>query len=282
MAEVWLVRRADPEAGPADAVWKRLHTHLSDSDDLLAIFELEARLGVFVRHENLCRVLEFDLAARPPWMLLEYVDGGDLKRLMAELSKKNERLPLSGSAHILLGLLCGLEALHGATDENGRPLNIVHRDVNPSNILLSRLGKVKLSDFGMARSAWNRYATAPGVLKGRFAYLGPERARGEDPGGVRSDLFSVGVVAFELFSGRRLFYRNGRKATLEAVQRAEIPIISGLPEPLENWLSAMLAADPADRPENARQAGETLLKALRDTGITPDSASLRNDPNKTR
>jgi serine/threonine protein kinase len=171
------------------------------------LFREEAQLHAQLHHENIVRVLAYDEDGGSPYLVLEMVEGISLEALLAYLATRASRAPLPAAVRILLGLTRGLAAAHAFTIE-GRPQNVVHRDISPSNVLLGNAGEVKLSDFGIALFTARERRTTAGMIRGKLAYMSPEQMRGE-PVDQRSDMFSLGVVAYELLSGSHPF-RVGR------------------------------------------------------------------------
>src|SRR5205823_15037468 len=158
---------------------------------------------------------------------MEYVDGSSLKGLMDSLRRQNRRIKVPQALYIMMEVCKGLAYAHDVNDpETGRPLNIVHRDSAPPNILISKNGEVKLVDFGLAKATSQLESTDPGVVKGKFSYLSPEAASGKEVD-RRADIFAVGILLYELLTGKRLFYGETDYQTVELVRQAKVPPISG-------------------------------------------------------
>ena len=212
-AEVYLARPVDARNEPARLIVKRLLPHFAGDEEGRTMFEREAALHASVTHENVVTVFGSGVNEQgEPYLAMEYVDGVDGYRLLRRLKQEGRALPASTAVHVTREVLRALASVHTAKDDQGRALGIIHRDVTPSNLYLSVEGRVKLGDFGIARStsrATLRNA-ASAVLKGKFAYLAPEQVAGE-PFDHRADLFSTATVLAEMLLGKPLF-TGGRPA----------------------------------------------------------------------
>ena len=207
-------------------------------------------------------------------LVLEYVDGPDLAALLGHVQKRGRRLPLGAALAAVAGMLRGLGDLHRATDASGRPLGLVHRDVNPANVLVSRTGDVKLADLGVVHVGLAEQPTLGG-LKGTLAYMAPEQLLG-DPIDRRTDLYSAALVAWEALTGvpARPAGASGIAELLRARSTLPAPPSSlrpELPTALDEALLRALAPSPADRPESAEALLEALLSSA---GVAPDPAAL--------
>ncbi len=252
MAEVFRGRRAGDPESPV-VVLKRLLPHVAEEEGGLAMFAEEARLGAFIEHPNVVRLLESGLHLEPPFLALEHVPGCDLLRLMRWLRREGRTLGVSLALHVTAALLRGLEAVHDAHDETGQRLHIVHRDVRPSNVLLSVDGAVKRGDFGIAKAELR--AGRPrhsGGAKGKLGYLAPEQVTGEHYD-QRADVFAAAVILAELLLGAPLFAGGSELAILLAIRDANVRPLVDLPlEPgLKDLLLAALAKHPTQRPASA-------------------------------
>ncbi len=260
MGEVFLAHRA----GSLDPlVVKVLLSEFVEEPEALQMFLDEARITAHLNHPNISRILDLGSDGGTFFIAAEYVHGVDAASLLRTLAASGRHLPTVLSAYVAAEVAAGLDYAHHAVDENQRPLRLIHRDVSPPNLMLSFDGGVKLIDFGVAKVANRLVRTATGRLKGKAAYMSPEQARGEQVD-QRSDLFSLGIVLYELATSGRLFRRKNEVASLKAVLEAPIPPPSSLnPEVdarLEQILLRALERDPARR---FQTAGE-LCAALRD------------------
>lgn len=202
----------------------------------------EAKLGARLRHTNLVQTYDLGSQDGSYYACLEYVDGADLETL----GRPSEALTWLIAEQVALGL----EFVHEATDERGAPLGLVHRDVSPSNVLLSRAGEVKLGDFGIVKATNLVEHTRPNVRKGKYAYMSPEQVGGET---LRpsSDQFGFGVMLYELLTGVRPFDGESVPQTLDRIREARPPDVSSLAPAAAAIVARCLAKEPADRFESA-------------------------------
>lgn len=265
MAEVY--RAAAPTTAGATriVVVKRMLPRIASDASARAMFAEEARLGVHVRHPNVVQVLDYGEAEGQPFLVLEYVQGVDLWRLMRFLTRVGRTLSVPEAMYIAREMLAGLHAVHEAVDESGARLGVVHRDVSPSNVLLSIHGEVKLGDLGIARSRLReKFPTtaASERTKGKLGYLAPEQVRGVESD-RRADIFSAGVVIAELLMGRPLFAGGSELAVLLAIRDSKVhPFIefsSQLPEGLGDLIAEALAQKPARRHATAELLSARLM-----------------------
>jgi serine/threonine protein kinase/predicted ATPase len=278
MAEVYLARTVVAQGLNKTLVIKKIHTAYARSRQFVTMFVDEAKIALGLNHPNIIQVFDFGAVGDTYFLAMEYVEGLDLLRLLQEAAKARLRLPYGLSTYIVQQLAKGLDYAHRKTDEFGQPLGIVHRDISPQNVLLSWDGGVKIVDFGIARA--RDVHEEQGVIKGKFAYMSPEQARGE-PVDCRSDVFAAGIVLFELVCARPLFHGKGKEA-LEMVKSGGIPrpkdFAPELPESLERVILKALAFHRSDRYQTARdlqhELGRFQLEWAQKTGTLTDSGAL--------
>src|SRR5690349_1677246 len=278
MAEVYLARTTVAQGLNKTLVIKKIHTAYARSRQFVTMFVDEAKIALGLNHPNIIQVFDFGAVGDTYFLAMEYVEGMDLLRLLQEAAKARVRLPYGISAYIVQQLAKGLDYAHRKADEFGQPLGIVHRDISPQNILLSWDGGVKIVDFGIARA--RDVHEEQGVIKGKFAYMSPEQARGE-PVDCRSDVFAAGIVLFELACARPLFHGKGKEA-LEMVKSGAIPrpaeFAPELPPSLEKIILKALAFHRSDRYQTARdlqhELGKFQLEWAQKTGSITDSGIL--------
>ena len=265
MAEVFVGEAASVQGFKKKVAIKRVLPHLAQNRNFIAMFLDEARLGAKLNHANIVSVFDIGAADNTYFIVMEYVDGTNLKTLMEALRKQGKRFPLKEALYLCMEACRALSYAHELTDDNEVPLNIVHRDISPPNILVSRRGEVKVTDFGLAKATTQLEKTDPGVVKGKFGYLSPEAAMGEAVDG-RSDVFSLGIVLWEMLAGRRLFLGDTDYHTVKLVQRAEIPKLDkfnpDVDPNFETVLHKALARDKDQRFESAREFGDALAGYL--------------------
>ncbi len=271
MAEVFLARRPGPEGFAKRVALKRILPHLARQADFVAMFLNEAKLAAGLDHAHVVHIHDFGKDGDAYYLAMEYVCGEDLSALWRRADELGARLRHADVATILVA---ACEALHHAHEKG-----IVHRDVTPANLLVSYDGVVKLADFGIAKSQTvaSRAQTNAGTLKGKVPYMSPEQARAQ-PLDRRSDLFSLGVVAWELVTGRRLFHRRNELDMLRAVQMCDVPPLAtvrpDVPPALAAAIGKALQPDPEDRWATAADLAAALLAWLAAAGETPSKARL--------
>ena len=258
MAEVFEARRADGKGPPL--VVKVLLPQYARDPEIVEALRHEAEIASTIVHDTIVRVVAFGSEAGETWLAMERVDGGTLAELVAHLRESGGRVPLSAALYVARRLLTALEHVHEAKGATGAPLAIVHRDVTPENILVDREGKVKLGDFGMARSTRRGGRTRTGVIKGKLAYLAPEQATGSALD-ARTDLYAAGVVLWELVTGGR--WLDGENE-IELLRAAEEPVfrapseLVGTPPALDAVLARALRRFPEERFATAYAMREAL------------------------
>lgn len=274
-AEVFLARPKSGDRPASRLVVKRLLPELREEDSF-SLLEHEARLHQAVIHENVVRIFGAGMVGQEPYLAMEYVDGVDVYGLLRRAETEQRKIPARLAAYIAHAIARALSSVHGATDSDGTPLYIVHRDVTPSNIYLSKTGEIKLGDFGIARvtRAPRSNGQPTAGLKGKFGYLAPEQVAGEEFD-HRADLFSLAVVLGELLIGRRVFPGNGQLAVLLAIRDVNIEPLrrqaSSLPDGMMAVLEKALARDPNQRFTSGDQFAEAL-----EPFRTPSDSALRS------
>ncbi len=278
MADVYLAYRHDLEGPRPRYALKRLQRKWSLDPQLRAMFASEARLSLSLQHPNLVRVFETGEHLGLPFMVMEYVDGVSCAKLLRTVAARGGRFPEGVALVICAEVLKGLIHAHDATDERGQPLGIVHRDVSPGHILISRVGRVKLADFGIARSTQIEHHTDPGQVKGKFGYMSPEQVMGDGELDGRSDIFSLGVVLAEMLLGRRLFSGKGEFEVLTRMYEADIAVLdqeaSHLSPELLPILKKALQRDRKLRFANATEFLLALQRAAYNLNVALDETTL--------
>lgn len=269
MAELFLGK--EPTGRPV--VIKRILPHLARQTSFVSMFIDEARIGSRAKHPNLVEVHELGQVGTDLFLVMEYLVGENLAGLVRRLTKKQERMAYGLCAYIIAEVCDGLHAAHELTDDGGTPLQLVHRDVSPQNVFVTYGGDVKLLDFGVATAAHRLTQTASGEVKGKYAYMSPEQCRGE-PLDRRSDIFSLGIVLYELTTLRRLFKRSNELQVMKAITEDPIPRptreVEGYPQILEDICVRALARDPRQRYATAADMREDLLRAMQQLGLDGD------------
>jgi eukaryotic-like serine/threonine-protein kinase len=266
MAEVFRAKSFGVEGFEKLIAIKRILPSMADDREFLRMFVDEAKIAGQLSHPSIAQIYELGREGSSPYIAMEYVWGKDLLQIYNRFRKLGERMPITMACHVIAKVSEALDYAHRKRDPLGTPLQIVHRDCSPQNILVSYEGEVKVIDFGIAKAASRVSHTNAGVLKGKFAYLSPEQVRG-DPVDRRSDLFAIGTVFFECLTGERLFHSESDFTTLERVRDADVPrprdVYPELPEEIERVVLRALAKDPADRYQHGREMYRDLQAFLR-------------------
>jgi len=226
MATVYLARLTGVGGFQRFVAMKRLHPHLASEKEFVEMFLDEARLAAGIHHPNVVPILEVGASVVGYYLVMEYIEGDTLARLLARASSQGSRVPPAIVLRVALDMLAGLHAAHELRDDAGHPINLVHRDVSPQNVLVGCDGIARITDFGVARAASRLSATRVGQLKGKIAYMAPEQAQGDDNIDRRADVFSAGVMIWEALASKRLFKADNEAATLSRVMLEPIPQLS--------------------------------------------------------
>lgn len=251
---------------------KRVHDHLAGNTEFVRMFIEEARVGSELDHGNVVQVHDFGVDGSGYYLVMEWVDGVNLGQYAQHFQEKKQVMPWQHAASILAQILSGLAAAHDRVDASGVLSPIIHRDLTPQNIMIGVSGVAKLTDFGLARAMDRARMTSPDVVKGKLSYLAPELAQGR-PAGVRSDLYSAGIVLWEALSGERLYWADTDAERIRKVREAEVPDLSrirqDLPAALIAAVQRALCRDPDERFASADEMSRALLSVL---GSQPVSA----------
>jgi serine/threonine-protein kinase len=241
---------------------KRILPALTKNKKFVAMFLDEARLSLLLQHTNIVQVFDIGHTDDTYFIVMEYVDGVDLKALMEWRRRINRRIPIAHTLYLVMEICKGLSYAHELTNpETGKPLGIVHRDISPPNVLISKQGEIKVVDFGLAKATSQIETTDPGVVKGKMSYLSPEAARGEEVDSG-SDIFAVGILLYELLTGKRLFYGETDYQTVELVRNAKIPPIKPQNPQVEPELEDIVRKTLAKRKQDRFQSSIDLQDAL--------------------
>ncbi|HMY58088.1 MAG TPA: protein kinase [Pseudomonadota bacterium] len=267
MAEIFLARPAPGQGGqgvrPGPFVVKRLFAHQSADTEFVRMFKNEARLAALLKHPNIVDIFDQGEIDGSFFLAMEFINGEDLRSIAQQSDTMNRRPPLPVVGRIIMDMLAGLHYAHSLADENGKPLGVVHRDVSPQNILVTYDGQVKIIDFGIAKAtmAAESEQTQAGMVKGKYAYMSPEQARSAKLDG-RSDVFSVGILLWELITWRRLFKRGTDLATMVAVAEEPAPsmllLTPDCPQALDDVVQKALAKDTEQRYRSAQEFAAAL------------------------
>ena len=265
MAEVFLAESAGIEGFKKQVAIKRVLPHLSEKKRFIAMFLDEARLSASLSHSNVAQVFDIGVGDSAYFIVMEYVDGADLKAVIEYMRRENQRFPVESACFIAAKICEGLTYAHELRGTDGTDLQIVHRDMSPPNVLITKHGEIKIVDFGLAKATSQLEKSEAGIIKGKFSYLSPEAAQGLDVD-ARTDIFAVGIILWEMLSGRRLFLGDTDYGTVKLVQAAKIPSLHAenpaIPRELDAVLARARARDPASRYSSARDLGRDLTALL--------------------
>jgi serine/threonine protein kinase len=266
MAEVYVAEAESMAGFKKKVAIKRILPGLLKDERFVRMFLDEARLSLHLSHANIVSVFDIGKSSSTYFIVMEYVEGPNLKHLLQYLAKRRATMPVHLAVWVINEVLKGLDYAHNVRDpETGKPFGIVHRDISPPNILFSWNGEVKLTDFGLAKASTQLESTDPGVVKGKFSYLSPEAANGAEVD-ARADIFAVGILCWELLTGQRLFLGETDYQTVEAVRRAEVPSINernpDVPAELERIIRKALSRDMRARYQRASDFADDLLGFL--------------------
>lgn len=267
MAEVYRARAKRPGGISKVVCLKRIHPTLCADPSFVDMFVEEARLGLNLSHGNIVPVFDFGCIDGYHYLVMDYVEGHDLSEVIARTYIVSKPFPAELAAYIIIEVLEGLAYAHGRKDEDERPLELVHRDISPSNVMISDSGEVKILDFGIARSALREFHTRTGVVKGKPGYMAPEQARGESVD-TRVDIFACGIMLKEFVTGER----PSKEPDLEGESSNSPEVIDD--EDLASIVNQALESDPDDRFESAAAMRDALHEYLASSGARPNPTEL--------
>ncbi len=270
MAELFVAELSGAAGFCKKVVIKRILPHVAHDEHFTRMFLDEAKTCAQINHPNVCQVFELCETQGTHFLVLEHLEGATVGELIRRSLVSEQALNRRLAAGIIVQACDGLHAAHEQVDEEGRNSNLVHRDVSPGNLFVTVDGIVKVLDFGIAKARWMSRKTKTGTLLGKCEYMSPEQARGGVPLDRRSDIFSLGIIAWELVCGKRLFRRESEYETLRAVLRAPIErpisIRPAISPALDEAIMRALERDPGDRYRTAYEFRQAISDALRESG----------------
>jgi len=266
MAEVFLARGTGAGGIGKFFAVKRILPQFADSPEFIDMFRDEAKIAINLSHSNIVSIHEFGVEKGQFFLVMDYVEGRNLRQILNKLKKSGLRLSTDQITYLIKEVSAGLEYAHRCLDgSTGRPLNITHRDMSPQNIMVSFEGETKIVDFGIAKAESQLDTTRAGTLKGKFGYMSPEQADGQ-PVDSRTDIFSLGIVLWELLANDRLFVANNEVNTLRKIRDCQIPslrkINPNLHSELERIVLKSLARDRNLRYQTAAALHKDLSRFL--------------------
>jgi|GEM_PF-3267961 serine/threonine protein kinase len=250
MATVYRGKLLGIEGFEKDVAVKKILPVWSHNREFVTMLIDEAKVLVPLQHNNIVQVFELGKDGEAYFLVMEYVDGFDLRALLSRLKVKKRRLPLTLACYIMQQICLGLDFAHTRKNNTGKALQLVHRDISPQNILLSREGNVKITDFGIAKAIGRTTETATGILKGKFSYMSPEQALGQNID-HRSDIFALGALFYEMIFGEKCFEGHNDLEILEKVKHAKVLFTDDTLSSLVSIISKALAREPANRYQSA-------------------------------
>jgi len=277
MAEIFLAREETAGGGVRNVVVKLAREQLVDLTGFEEMFTNEGRLSMRLTHPNICHVYEFGKERGRYFMALEWVDGVSMRDLTRRAKSRGETLPVNVVVKVVAQVAEALDSAHRTRDGRGRPLNIVHRDVSPHNVMVSYDGVIKLLDFGVAKGRTTKEETDSGTVKGKFNYMSPQQCTGRAVDG-RADVFSLGVCLWEALVAKSLFKRETQYETFKAIIEDDVPLVSGIrddvPPELDEIIQKAVAKTLADRYKTAADFHEALSRFLQKRGDVVSSATI--------
>ncbi|MGQ9618622.1 MAG: TonB family protein [Candidatus Aminicenantia bacterium] len=266
MAELFKAKRKGVEGFEKTVALKRVLPNVAEDRELVEMLIDEAKIASQLNHPNIVQIFDLGKKKGAYFIALEYVHGKDLRTILKTLNAKGKLIPYDISAYIAMKICDALYYAHNKTDNAGRPLKIVHRDVSPQNILISYDGEVKLADFGVAKASTKLHQTVAGQIKGKMLYMSPEQSKGSKEIDWRADIYSLGCVLFEMVTGKKLFMADSEMAVLEKVQKSKIikpsKINPDVPPHLEEIILKSLKAKPSERFQSALEMRKELEKFI--------------------
>lgn len=277
MAEVYKARMKGLEGFQKIVAIKRILPHLTDNDEFVTMFIDEAKLAAQLQHPNIIHIYDLGKIERSYYIAMEYIDGLDLRSILNKLQAKGERFPLPLALYVGARLADALDYAHRKRDFKGQAMALVHRDVSPQNVLISYEGEIKLCDFGIAKAASKASHTRAGALKGKLQYMSPEQAWGKDLD-HRSDIFSLGLVLYEMIVGRKAFSGDSELSILEQVRSPKLvpprEVDPTIPPEVEQVLLKALQEKREERYQSAADMAKDLEAAMRAFEPAPSAAQL--------
>ncbi len=261
MAEVYVARARGISGFEKLVAIKVIHPRYSEDEHFIKLLVEEAKISVLLTHVNVGQIFDLGVVDDTYYIALEYIEGADAYRMQRKASDAGVTLPIDVCTFIAAEVCHGLDYAHRKRDADGKPLGIVHRDISPQNVLVSFAGEVKIVDFGIAKAALRSGQTEAGVIKGKYYYMSPEQAWG-DAMDHRSDIFSAGIVLYELLIGEMLYREDNIPMLLDRVRKAEIPPPDARRPEVSPELSAIVMRALAKRPEDRFQSAHEMAQAL--------------------
>jgi eukaryotic-like serine/threonine-protein kinase len=261
MAEIYRGEAVSIEGFARVVAIKRILPSMCTDQKFVSMFLDEARLSMQLTHANIVQIFDIGKADDTYFVVMELIEGANLRRLMQKCSDRGAAFPLPLACYVTMEMCRGLAYAHEKNGADNQPLGIVHRDVSPPNVLVSNQGEVKLTDFGLAKAASHATNTDAGVIKGKFAYLSPEVVAGKEVD-ARADIYSAGIMIWEMLCGRKLFAGKTDMDTVELVRKGDIPKLGRLRPEVDDELERIVQKALARNPKRRYQTARALEQAL--------------------
>ena len=275
MGAIYLGKKLGAGGFEKEVVLKQLLPEFTQQPEFIDLFLREARLSATLDHANIIHTIDLVTAGAEYFIVMEYLAGADLRTLLKKIKRMRGQMSPAAGIYVAREILSALAYAHAKLGPDGKPLRLIHRDVSPSNILVSHNGEVKLTDFGIAKASTHNSVFYR--VKGKVGYMSPEQARSE-PIDHRSDLYSLAVVLYEMITGERLFVHAGLTSTPEQIYSQPVPLLSrkiaGLPADLDKVMLRALAIDPDARYQTAGELQEALLRVAHRHGLLMSAPEL--------
>jgi len=278
MGAIYVGKKLGAGGFEMEVVLKQLLPEFTQQEEFIDLFLREAKLSATLDHANIVHTIDLVTAGGEYFIVMEYLPGGDLRTLLKRAKRRGKRFSPAAAIRICREVLSALAYAHVKRDFDGKPLKLIHRDVSPSNILLSYTGEVKLTDFGIAKAATHHSLFYK--VKGKVGYMSPEQARSE-PLDHRSDLYSLAVCMYEVITGERLFVHAGLTTSADEIYSQPVPLLSrkvpGLPKDLDAIMTKALAISPDERFQTAGELQEALTRCAHRNGLLMSAPELAQE-----
>ncbi|HSN30325.1 MAG TPA: serine/threonine-protein kinase [Kofleriaceae bacterium] len=278
MGAIYVGKKMGAGGFEMEVVLKQLLPEFTQQEEFIDLFLREAKLSATLDHANIVHTIDLVTAGNEYFIVMEYLPGGDLRTLLKKAKRRGKRFSPAAAIYISREVLSALAYAHAKRDFQGKPLKLIHRDVSPSNILLSYLGEVKLTDFGIAKAA--THTSLFYKVKGKIGYMSPEQAKSE-PLDHRSDLYSLAVCMYEILTGERLFVHAGLTTSADEIYSQPVPLVSkkvpGLTPELDAIMQKALAIDPNARYQTAGEFQEALMRCAHRNGLLMSAPELAKE-----
>ncbi len=251
MAEVYLAKKIAASGVQKFVAIKRILSQFSDSEDFISMFKDEAKIAINLSHSNVVSIYDFGTEKGQFYIVMEFVEGRNLRQILNRMKRVDKVFTIAQVAHIIKQVSAGLDHAHRCIDPTtGKPLNIIHRDMSPQNVMLGFEGDAKIVDFGIAKAAHQIEATRAGTLKGKFGYMSPEQVEGQSVDS-RTDIFALGIMIWEMLANQRLFLANSEINTLRKIRECDVPslrkINPNIPTELDQIVKKALEKEKVNR-----------------------------------